>query len=97
MINVKTLSARLRAKLSSGSSSLDEPEDQTLPHHILEIIEQVRPYTMTSPARIAALVEAIEYIVQREVPGAIVECGVWKGGSVVAAILTLQHLGVGDR
>jgi O-methyltransferase len=28
------------------------------------------------------------------VPGAIVECGVWRGGNMMAAALTLQHLGV---
>jgi hypothetical protein len=31
------------------------------------------------------------------VPGAIVECGVWKGGSMMAAALTLLRLGVSDR
>jgi hypothetical protein len=31
------------------------------------------------------------------VPGAVVECGVWRGGSVLAMIKTLQRLGVDDR
>lgn len=52
---------------------------------------------MTSHERLAGLVDAVEYIVQRAVPGAFVECGVWRGGSVLAAILALQHLGVDDR
>jgi O-methyltransferase len=31
------------------------------------------------------------------VPGAFCECGVWRGGSVLAMILTLQDLGADDR
>ena len=35
----------------------------------------------------------IRYIVEHQIPGAIVECGVWKGGMMQLAALTLQHLG----
>jgi hypothetical protein len=41
--------------------------------------------------------DAVEYVVRGGVEGALVECGVWKGGSVLAMILTLQRLGVDDR
>lgn len=58
----------------------------------IEIAMKVAPYTMTSPARIAALVSATEYIVRAGIPGAVVECGVWKGGSMMAAAMTLMHL-----
>jgi hypothetical protein len=44
-----------------------------------------------------ALVRAVEYVARRDVPGAIVECGVWRGGSMMAAALTLLRLGVTDR
>jgi O-methyltransferase len=36
-------------------------------------------------------------VVRRDISGALVECGVWRGGSVLAMILTLQELGVADR
>jgi O-methyltransferase len=55
----------------------------------IEIIRQVRPWTMTSVERIYALIMAVRYIVAHAVPGAIVECGVWKGGSMAAAARTL--------
>jgi O-methyltransferase len=58
-----------------------------------ETLSKVMPYTMTSPARIVALVDAVEYIHRAQVPGAVVECGVWKGGSMMAAALTLLRLG----
>lgn len=44
-----------------------------------------------------ATVDAVDYVVRRGVPGALVECGVWRGGSVLAMILRLQQLGVEDR
>jgi O-methyltransferase len=60
-------------------------------------IRRVRRHTMTSPRRIAALCDSVEYAVRAEVPGAIVECGVWKGGSMMAAALTLMRVGATDR
>ena len=52
---------------------------------------------MTGVARLQALIDAVRYCVARDVPGAFAECGVWRGGSVLAMILTLQELGVDDR
>ncbi len=62
-----------------------------------ELFARVRSFTMTSPQRVVALSDAVSYVVRREVPGAFVECGVWRGGSVLAMILALQHRGVTDR
>ena len=36
--------------------------------------------TMCIPERIKELNEACEYVKDKEIPGALVECGVWKGG-----------------
>lgn len=58
----------------------------------IEIIRKVVPYTMTSPERLVSLIRAIRYVVQNRIPGDIVECGVWKGGSMMAAALTLMAL-----
>ncbi len=52
---------------------------------------------MTTPPRIYALARAVEYVAARRVPGAFVECGVWRGGSMMAIALTLLRLGVTDR
>ena len=57
------------------------------------IIERATPYTMTGPARLQALIDAVRYCVTRGVPGGFAECGVWRGGSILAMILTLQELG----
>ncbi len=63
----------------------------------LRIYEQVRPYTMTSMERQFALFNSVEYIVNNKIRGDIVECGVWKGGSVMLILETLKLLGVSDR
>jgi hypothetical protein len=61
------------------------------------LIAQVSPYTMTSPERLVASMDAVTHVVRRGIPGALVECGVWRGGTVLAMIRTLQTLGVTDR
>ncbi|OGW36948.1 MAG: macrocin O-methyltransferase [Nitrospirae bacterium RBG_13_39_12] len=63
----------------------------------IEIIKKVRQYTMTSPERIVALIKGIQYIVKNNIPGDIVECGVWKGGSMMAAALALIAMKDTDR
>jgi O-methyltransferase len=50
---------------------------------------QVYPYTMTSSERGYALHKAILYLVRHNIAGSIVECGVWRGGSMMLAALTL--------
>lgn len=57
-----------------------------------EIIRRVKSYTMTSPERIYALVQAVRYISRQKIPGEIVECGVWRGGSMMAVAFSLDKL-----
>ncbi len=58
-----------------------------------ELIERVKPYTLTSYERIAAMADATRHVARAGIPGAIVECGVWRGGSIMAAALTLLQEG----
>jgi O-methyltransferase len=59
----------------------------------LDIIDRVRPFTMTSVERLAALIDATRFLARQRVPGAFAECGVWRGGSMMAAALTLLDEG----
>lgn len=56
----------------------------------LSVFEKVKDYTMTSPERIVSLIRAINYIEKNSIEGSIVECGVWKGGSMMAALLAMK-------
>ena len=81
--------------LGSKTSVSQYPADFEAFH--IEIIEKVRPYTMTSAERLFALIEAVKYVVKNDIPGSIVECGVWKGGSMMAVAETLKKLNATDR
>lgn len=60
---------------------------------VAAVCREVAPFTMTSPERIAALVEAVRYVCRHAIAGDIVECGVWRGGSMLAVVETLRELG----
>ena len=65
-----------------------------------EIATQVRPHTLTFNSGAEgpwALYQSIEDIVRNKIPGDIVECGVWSGGSVLLAALALKHFGDTSR
>jgi O-methyltransferase len=74
-----------------------EPPPPELDAFDLETLEAARPFTMTSRARLIALVKAVHYLVEAEIPGDVVECGVWKGGSMLAAARTLARRGDAAR
>jgi len=70
---------------------------RTLSPSVAETIREVRPYTLTSVQRLVALCDAVQYVVRNQIPGDIVECGVWKGGSMMAVAHTLIKAGDQSR
>ena len=62
-----------------------------------QLIASLRPYTMTSAERLWSLLNAVSYVIDEQLPGDFAECGVWRGGSVMAMALQLQRLNVTDR
>ncbi|KAB2952497.1 MAG: hypothetical protein F9K19_17325 [Rhizobiaceae bacterium] len=54
-------------------------------------------YTMTSPERGFALWNAVGHIAREGIPGCLVECGTWKGGSAMLMILAGIHHGLSGR
>jgi len=60
-------------------------------------MQAVRDRTMTSHWQIFALIVAVRYVVDQRVPGDIVECGVWRGGSMQAVARTLLGRAAADR
>jgi O-methyltransferase len=64
---------------------------------VVAIFNKVKPFTMTSPERVIGLCDAVRYVTTNGIEGAIVECGVWRGGSSMAAALMLADLGAADR
>lgn len=60
-------------------------------------IKSLRDYTMTSSERLWSLINAVRYVQNENLPGDFAECGVWRGGSVMAMANELVRLGVTDR
>jgi hypothetical protein len=100
---VKTLLRRVRRTVSKyAAQALAEPSPPPpLPTDFSEsdkaLCEFVRPFTMTGPERVIYLARAVEYVIRNGIPGAFVECGVWRGGSMMCVAHTLLRLGVSDR
>jgi hypothetical protein len=56
-----------------------------------------RAYTMVSKDRQIHQYEAVQYVVKAQIPGAILECGVWRGGSMMMAAAALLDIGDNSR
>jgi Macrocin-O-methyltransferase (TylF) len=76
-------------QLRAGVSDM-EPE-------FLALYEQCRQYTMTSRESLYALYKAVQYTVENGIPGDLVECGVWRGGSMKLVAHVLRSLDDTDR
>jgi len=64
---------------------------------IAALTNRRNPYTMTSPERVYCLIEAVRYVTRCGIQGAIVECGVARGGSMMAVASTLVRENASDR
>ena len=81
------------SRLSSGETRLPiEASAQDA-----ELINSLKGFTMTSSERLWSLINAVRHVVDNQIPGDLVECGVWRGGSVMAMARELSSLGVSDR
>lgn len=58
-----------------------------------QFYNECQEYTMTSRERMHALFLSIGNIVTQSIPGDIVECGVWRGGSMMMAAKSLKCFG----
>jgi len=62
---------------------------------IKDAVSVVRRNTMVSFERLATLWSQVEYLDTHKIPGDLVECGVWRGGS--AGMMALAHLQAGSN
>jgi O-methyltransferase len=88
--------AKLRRRLQRRKTP-DEQAWEMIDEEARRIIGPVKPRTMTGTAKLFGLIEALRYIDRVGVPGEIVECGVWRGGGMQAAALTLLECHDAER
>jgi hypothetical protein len=84
---IRSILTRIVRRIGAPSFFPDFDEDARA------TVARVKPFTLTSPERIFSVIQAVRYVVRAGVPGEVVECGVWRGGSMMAAALTLLQLG----
>ena len=66
----------------------------------IETFPKIKDHTITAMGGAEptwALYKSIQYIVKNDIPGDIVECGVWNGGSILLAAMALIHFGDTSR
>ena len=63
----------------------------------LETIQLASRFSMQSSERMWALINSTKYVVNNNIPGHFVECGVYKGGSALIIARTLKSMNVTDR
>jgi hypothetical protein len=61
------------------------------------IYARVCDVAIASPELVVGLVRATDYVLKAKIPGAFVECGVFRGGSTMAVMLALLEHRVVDR
>ncbi|MGC4992338.1 TylF/MycF/NovP-related O-methyltransferase [Nocardia salmonicida] len=89
-----TLEASLRVAAMEVPRALDMfPDIRHLDPQFVQLYESVQHATQTSVTMSYALRLATKYIVDYAIPGDVVECGVWRGGSAAIATETLREAG----
>ena len=60
----------------------------------INLINQIidKKYTMTSVHRLINTLKSCYYVVENNIPGDFVECGVWRGGNGILAKKIFEHL-----
>src|SRR5262245_40646425 len=61
------------------------------------LLERVRPFTMVPTESLADLARVTRATLTYGIPGAFVECGVWRGGSSFLMAELLKQAGATDR
>lgn len=101
LVSASKLAARPKPKPPPKPKPKPAPKKKELPGDFdaasKEIIGAVREYTMTGHDKLFALIQAVRYVVRHDIPGDIVECGVWRGGSMQAAARALIASGDTQR
>lgn len=97
IFNRNLIKSTIRAGIINGRGSIRSAFPLDFDENEAELIASVAGITMTSHERLVMLIRSLDYIVQNRIEGDIVECGVWRGGSMALAARRLIQLGASNR
>jgi O-methyltransferase len=88
---------RIKTWLAHRGYALVRHQQQPSPYpsDSIEFINRVAGHTMLSPQRLASLYDQVRFLEEKQLAGALVQCGVWRGGS--AGVLALTNLAYGSQ
>lgn len=86
-----------RPLLRAAKRGTQLPSDLKTSMFLTPSLRAVRGLTMVAPASLVALGEQVIEVLDQKIPGDLVECGVWKGGSSFLMADILRRRGVRDR
>lgn len=89
----KMLSNKLIPSLQAARGNMETPFPSDFTETEIALINDVQLKTMTSPERLVSLIRSLDHLVSQGTAGDIVECGVWKGGSMMLVAKRLLQLG----
>ncbi len=77
--------------------SNDEKNFPDLDRSFWKLYNECKPFTMTSVERMHALYQSVYWLINNNIVGDFVECGVWKGGNPMMIAKILQAEGISNR
>lgn len=94
---IKAINLFLRPlKLRIQATELNEDID-FMDEEFQEIYSKCKDFSVTSVSDMYNLYNSIKYLIDNSIEGDIVECGVWKGGSMMLMAYLLKQSGQCDR
>lgn len=91
------LGLELKRKVSGKENEPEIPHDILADRKFVEIYNKTKAFSMVDVERAFALYNAVRYIIQNNIAGDLVECGVWRGGSCMLMAYTLKDAGDTSR
>lgn len=96
-MNLVKILQKLAQKFGYGLVEINEIPGDIIEKEFLESFAKTKKFTMTSILRMYGLYHALKYVLDNDIEGDIVECGVWKGGSMMLCADMLLNRDIKDK
>ena len=67
------------------------PHSGDITNQDMEIINYSKKYSVLDTSALKAIIDIVKYLEHNKIEGAFVECGVWRGGSIITMIKNIIH------
>jgi hypothetical protein len=84
-------------KPSKTTQTVQLPHTMEVDRECLELYQLCKAYSMVDIWIFQSLYRSVRYVLDHEIPGGLVECGVWRGGCCMFMALMAMRRGITDR